>query len=140
VLTRRELAAVALAAAATPVVGCGFPKSENALVWAEVGPLDDIPEGRWWDVQFTVQGLEDVGPFHLYVRRNGDRIAALERRCTHLGCPVRYVEHSRRFICPCHGAVFDDRGRPVGGPAKQPLRRWETRVRDGQLQVARRPS
>jgi quinol---cytochrome c reductase iron-sulfur subunit, bacillus type len=138
VLTRRELAALALAAAATPVAGCGgLPKSEDALVWADVGPLDDIPEGRWWDAQFTVEGLEELGPLTLFVRRDGDRIAAMERRCTHLGCPVRWVEHSERFICPCHGAVFDNRGRPEFGPAKRPLARWKTRVRDGRLQVAK---
>jgi menaquinol-cytochrome c reductase iron-sulfur subunit len=132
VLTRRELAALAVAAA-VPAVGCGgVPKSEDALVWADVGSLDDIPEGRWWEAQ-----AEDLGSFPLYLRRDGDRIAAIERRCTHLGCPVRWVAASERFICPCHGAVFDDRGRPEGGPAERPLARWKTRVRDGRLQVAR---
>jgi menaquinol-cytochrome c reductase iron-sulfur subunit len=137
VLTRRKLAALALAAAAGPVVGCGYPRSEDALYWEDVGPLDDFPEGRWWEAQFTAEGLEELGPFTLFVRRDGDRFAAMERRCTHLGCPVRYVEASERFICPCHGAVFDDRGKPEGGPAKRPLARWKTRVHDGHLQVAR---
>ena len=44
------------------------------------------------------------------------------RRCMHLGCPVRYVQAAQRFICPCHGGVYDfqrqGRRRPAGAPAR----------------------
>ena len=71
-------------------------------------------------------------------RRDGDspEVVAFVDRCTHLGCPVRYVEASRRFICPCHGAIFDSRGRPRGGPAKLPLRPVETRIVEGVVYAA----
>ena len=35
---------------------------------------------------------------------------AISTRCMHLGCPVRFVEAAERFICPCHGGVYDFHG------------------------------
>jgi len=44
VLTRRELAALALAAAATPLAGCGYPHTGEDARWQDVGPLADLPD------------------------------------------------------------------------------------------------
>ena len=62
---------------------------------------------------------------------------AISSRCAHLGCPVRWVDAAERFICPCHGGVYDLLGRRVGGPPVRPLDRFYTRVRDGQVRSAR---
>ena len=53
---------------------------------------------------------------------------AISTRCAHLGCPVRWVDAAERFICPCHGGVYDLLGRRVGGPPVRPLDRFPTRV------------
>ena len=58
----------------------------------------------------------------------------------HLGCPVRFVEAAGRFICPCHGGVYDFRGEVDGGPPVRPLDRFYTRVRNGQLEIGPRYS
>jgi menaquinol-cytochrome c reductase iron-sulfur subunit len=58
----------------------------------------------------------------------------------HLGCPVRFVEASAKFICPCHGGVYDFTGAVSGGPPVRPLDRFYVRVRDGQVQVGPRYS
>ena len=58
----------------------------------------------------------------------------------HLGCPVRYVQASQRFICPCHGGVYDFQGIVVGGPPVRPLDRFYTRIRDGIVEVGPRYS
>ena len=63
---------------------------------------------------------------------------AISTRCMHLGCPVRYVEASERFICPCHGGVYDFTGKVSGGPPVRPLDHFYVRVQDGQ--VAGRPA
>ena len=57
-----------------------------------------------------------------------NRFVALSSRCMHLGCPVRYVSAAERFICPCHGGVYDFRGMVAGGPPVRPLDRFYTRV------------
>src|ERR1700740_2575038 len=53
---------------------------------------------------------------------------ALSSRCAHLGCPVRYVAAAERFVCPCHGGVYDFTGQVVGGPPVRPLDRFYTRL------------
>ena len=65
---------------------------------------------------------------------------AISTRCMHLGCPVRYVEASARFICPCHGGVYDFAGAVSGGPPVRPLDRFYVRVRNGQVEVGPRYS
>jgi hypothetical protein len=46
----------------------------------------------------------------------------------HAGCPVRFVPASQKFICPCHGGVYDFRGQRTGGPPVRPLDRFYTRL------------
>jgi hypothetical protein len=58
----------------------------------------------------------------------------------HLGCPVRYVEASERFICPCHGGVYDFEGKVSGGPPVRPLDRFYSRVRNGNVELGPRYS
>jgi hypothetical protein len=45
------------------------------------------------------------------------------------------VPASERFICPCHGGVYDLLGRRVGGPPPRPLDRFPTRVVNGRVQL-----
>jgi Rieske Fe-S protein len=135
VLTRRELALLTIAA---PLSGCaGAPRPPgDGRRWFDVAATSDI-SGDWVEHRLQAEGLPAIP---VYARRDGDRIVVLSQRCTHLGCPVRYVGATRRFICPCHGGVFDVRGQPTGGPPKQRLERFAVRERDGRVQVAWPPS
>ncbi len=67
-------------------------------------------------------------------------MVAISTRCMHLGCPVRWVQAASRFICPCHGGVYDFTGKRVGGPPVRPLDHFYTRIRDGQVQIGPRYS
>jgi len=49
---------------------------------------------------------------------------AISLSCTHQGCTVqRQVDG--KFLCPCHGALYDGEGRVVAGPAKRDLPRFQ---------------
>ena len=63
---------------------------------------------------------------------------AISDRCAHLGCPVRWVDAAERFICPCHGGVYDLLGRRVGGPPVRPLDRFYTRVNGDNVELGPR--
>lgn len=74
--------------------------------------------------------LQPDVPFHVadaeawVVKRKGDgAIAALDDRCTHLGCRPNWSPERRLFECPCHGSEFDLDGAVKRGPAKLPLAR-----------------
>jgi menaquinol-cytochrome c reductase iron-sulfur subunit len=92
--------------------------------------------------------IGDPGKTTVYVRRfdqgrdsarNKDQpYVAISTRCAHLGCPVRYIQASQKFVCPCHGGVYDFQGKVEGGPPVRPLDRFYTRVRNGKVEIGNR--
>ncbi len=70
------------------------------------------------------------------IRRKGDTYA-FTNKCTHLGCRFNFDPLSRTFRCPCHGSVFDLRGKRLKGPAKRDLEKLPlAEKRNGDIQVA----
>ncbi len=66
----------------------------------------------------------------IFVVRESSRFYAMDARCTHLQCLVRWEEDEGRFFCPCHGSKFDRQGENLAGPAPRPLDRLEIGVAD----------
>ena len=116
--------------------------------WESVGPTGDFNPLTYRQVVFTiVPGIGDVGKTTAYVRRGSKQLGedpakfvAVSTRCAHLGCPVRFVQAAGNFICPCHGGVYDFQGKRIGGPPVRPLDHFQTRVRDGQVELGPRYS
>ncbi len=55
----------------------------------------------------------------VWLVKGEEEIFAFPNRCTHLGCPLNFVEG--KFVCKCHGSRFDIRGKKIMGPAKHDL-------------------
>jgi menaquinol-cytochrome c reductase iron-sulfur subunit len=120
--------------------------------WQTIGTPADFTETTYVTKVLTiVQGIGEAGNSIAYVRKRdpaidtepGDQYnqyVALSSRCMHLGCPVRYVQAAERFVCPCHGGVYDFRGLVAGGPPVRPLDRFYTRLHAGMVQVGPRYS
>jgi menaquinol-cytochrome c reductase iron-sulfur subunit len=108
--------------------------------WESVGPEDLFTNTNYVPVVITLTpNIGEAGKSTAYVRKfnaaidtdpydRGTPYIAISSRCAHLGCPVRWVDAAERFICPCHGGVYDLLGRRVGGPPVRPLDRFYTRV------------
>ncbi|MFN8588263.1 MAG: Rieske (2Fe-2S) protein [Candidatus Eisenbacteria bacterium] len=77
-------------------------------------PLASLPEGRRVRVMMGDRPVELV--------RAGDGVTARSLWCTHMGCEVGWSADRSRYLCPCHGGEFDERGVPLNGPPKAPLR------------------
>jgi menaquinol-cytochrome c reductase iron-sulfur subunit len=149
---------IAVAAFTLPALGFAIGTAlfeRPPVTWEAVGAPDDFPDDTYVPkVVTTVQGIGEVGKTTVYVRAynpeidgeqqtdipGGGEFIALSTRCMHLGCPVRFVQASERFICPCHGGVYDFKGRVSGGPPVRPLDRFFTRVREGQVEIGPRYS
>jgi menaquinol-cytochrome c reductase iron-sulfur subunit len=119
--------------------------------WQGVGPEDDFNDETYVQrVINLVPEIGDPGKTTIYVRRYNPRrdkhvegqdpqpYVAISTRCAHLGCPVRYIQASRKFVCPCHGGVYGFEGQVEGGPPVRPLDRFYTRVRAGRVEVGDR--
>jgi nitrite reductase/ring-hydroxylating ferredoxin subunit len=85
--------------------------------------------------------VEVAGRPVLVSRRSDGAICAIDATCSHLGGPLH--EGERRdgaVVCPWHGSVFDlCSGDVIRGPAVFPQPRYETRERDGMLEVRQIP-
>ena len=82
------------------------------------GQVTAIPQGR-----FYLSCLED------------GRLIALSRTCTHLGCTLPWNVEKKKFICPCHGSTFDERGEVLTAPAGRPLDYYPVKIENGMIRV-----
>jgi len=134
---------VAAAAFTLPALGfaLGPVFSREPFNWQAIGRPADFKDSTTYVTRIVelVQGIGEAGKSIAYVRARNPAIdtepedqynhwLALSSRCNHLGCPVRFVSAASRFICPCHGGVYDFRGLVAAGPPVRPLDRFYTRL------------
>ena len=147
---------VAAAAFTLPALGFALAPifKHEAWSWQTVGPVSDFPDTQDFVTRIlSVQkDAGESGTTLVYMRKRlhgvdtehedqYNRIIALSSRCMHVGCPVRWTTAAARFICPCHGGVYNVRGIVTGGPPVRPLDRFYTRItNDGLVQIGPRYS
>jgi menaquinol-cytochrome c reductase iron-sulfur subunit len=147
---------IATAAFLLPSVGFAlgpiFNSDEVNDDWQDVGSENDFNDQTYVSKVITiVTNVGEAGKTTIYVRKAApeDRspsdkgrqpipYIAISTRCAHLGCPVRYVQASAKFICPCHGGVYGKDGSVDGGPPVRPLDRFYTKVENGRVFVGKR--
>jgi len=153
-MTGGALAVGGIATAAFGLPALGFalgPQFEDGTPdrWQDMGPESDFSDSAYVPrVMNVVADAGEAGKSTVYIRkfnstrddkRNDDLpYVAISTRCAHLGCPVRYIQASKRFVCPCHGGVYDFEGKVEGGPPVRPLDRFYTRVREGRVEIGER--
>ncbi len=127
---------------AVPVVGFLleplFRRAPDA--WRDVGAADSFTTGNTVEVSFL-----DPSPLAwagvtartaAWLRRQRDgSFVAFAINCSHLGCPVRWVQSAELFMCPCHGGVYDADGNVTAGPPPRALTRYPVRVRGGRVEI-----
>jgi menaquinol-cytochrome c reductase iron-sulfur subunit len=160
-ITRRRLmegtalAAGGVATMAFLLPGLGFalgPLFEETVPdrWQDLGPEVDFNEESYVPRVMNIDPrIGDAGKTTVYIRKwnpetdnapddSEQPYVAISTRCAHLGCPVRYIQASQKFVCPCHGGVYDSQGKVEGGPPVRPLDRHETRIQNGRVEVGQR--
>ena len=158
-MTGGALAAGGIASAAFGLPALGFalgPMLEDGTPdsWQDVGAEADFnPETYVPRVMNTVADVGEAGKATVYVRKfdpqrdkpspsdkgkDPQPYVAISTRCAHLGCPVRYYQAPQRFVCPCHGGIYDFQGKVDGGPPVRPLDRFYTRVANGRVEIGDR--
>ncbi len=77
-----------------------------------------------------------VGGKAVIVVRDRNGFQAYSAICTHLGCLVTWDKTKNQFLCPCHAAAFDARGRVVSGPPPGPLEAYKIKEVGGKVYVS----
>ena len=97
--------------------------------WTPVASADDLDEGE--------PKTAVVGDAPVLLLRLGGRIHALHDRCSHRGCSLSEGEIDGDVVtCACHGSRFDlGDGSVRRGPATAPQPVYETREREGRVEV-----
>jgi menaquinol-cytochrome c reductase iron-sulfur subunit len=118
------------------------PRLRGQGEWVEVGDISQLPAGA--PVKMTFRRMRVDGWKVLtedntawVVRSSNLHVFAFGPQCTHLGCAYHWDRTKDEFFCPCHNSLFAIDGKVIGGPARQPLHRYETRVEGNRLFVGR---
>jgi menaquinol-cytochrome c reductase iron-sulfur subunit len=114
--------------------------SKTPEKWVTVGPVKNFAVGETINVTMTdpssVPWAGISAKSAAWLRRETEtEFVAFSVNCTHLGCPVRWMEGSNLFMCPCHGGVFYSDGTVAAGPPQHPLIRYPVRVNNGQVEI-----
>lgn len=102
---------------------------EGPAEWTSVLAESELAEG-----QPQLARLDDLS---LVLYRSGGTVRALDSVCSHMGGPLEEGQVQDGCItCPWHGSTFHlADGSIVRGPASSEQPAYETRVRDGQVEV-----
>ena len=111
----------------------------NRNVFQGAGPDDFTPvldeDELTQDAMRRVEAADGVGV--LLSRADDGRICAISAVCNHFGGPLEQGDREGdTVVCPLHRSRFDlCSGEAIDGPAVFPQSRYETRVRDGKIEV-----
>lgn len=104
-----------------------LPRRINTTKKIEV-PVADLSEDQ--ALFFERQGAQIV---LVYTAREPK---VFDAACTHLGCLVTWDQNDHFFHCPCHGAVFDDKGQAIKGPVNTPLKKINFEIKNNMIVIS----
>ena len=114
----------------------GLRVNRNAFL--PEGPEDFVPVLDEEDLpQSGTRKVEVDGAGVLLSRSSGGGVCAISSVCSHLGGPLEQGDREGdTVVCPLHGSRFDlCSGKVLQSPAVFPQSRYETRVREGKIEV-----
>ena len=131
---------VVMTAIVAPVMGfisAPLWRKKEPGIWVDVLGLDELQDGETKSATYQIRVKDGYmmsdRRYSVFLYRKGDRIVAYDPSCPHLGCHVEFKDRKKRYVCPCHGGVFDEDGSRLSGPPPRGLSRITTKVKDGRI-------
>ena len=108
--------------------------------WIPLGPVGQFPEGQTrlavYRNPFTRPWDGATSEIPCWVRRvESGQFQVFAINCTHLGCPVRWFQESKLFMCPCHGGAYYADGSRASGPPPRGLFEYSYKIENDQLLI-----
>ena len=66
---------------------------------------------------------------------NPNQLLAVNPKCTHQGCDVKWAAGEKKYECPCHEANFAADGKVLKGPAPKSLATYPVKIVGTQVLV-----
>lgn len=110
----------------------------NRNVFESPGPEEFVPVMDESELpEDGMRRVETDGVGILLARTTDGEVRAIAARCNHFSGPLEEGEREGdTVVCPWHQSRFDlNSGEPLEGPAVFPQSRYETRVRDGNIEI-----
>lgn len=120
-------AGIALGLATVPFNIAAFVRSEPKTDRQFITTVAALERGK--SLEFEYPGKESSLLVHL---KNGEFVA-YNNKCTHLQCPVFYVEEEDVLLCPCHRGYFGVDGQPQAGPPQRELPKILLEIENGKI-------
>jgi menaquinol-cytochrome c reductase iron-sulfur subunit len=133
---------IAGAVVAIPVIGYVFSAFANKRIapqeWINLGDVGRYTVGATrlatFRNPFTRPWDGATAEIPCWVRRIDEtKFQVFAINCTHLGCPVRWFQESKLFLCPCHGGAYYEDGGRAAGPPPRGLFEYAVKTENGQL-------
>jgi len=124
-----------------PVVGfVGSPLGRRAKGrWVPLLNEAELPVGSTREASFVMSVQDGYmkadRKYTVFVRRTETGLVCFDPACTHLGCRIELQAAKGRFLCPCHGGVFDADGKVVSGPPPKPLDQHPVKLEAGKVWI-----
>ena len=100
--------------------------SKIPKAFTPVGSVADLDKNGYLQTK-TVAVLRDPN--------NSERLIAVNPKCTHQGCDVKWAAGQKQYQCPCHGSNFGADGEVLNGPATKPLAAYSAKIVGTQVLV-----
>jgi Rieske Fe-S protein len=69
------------------------------------------------------------------IKHAADKATVYSPLCPHLNCRYNFDSTKDEFACPCHGSIFNEAGKCIGGPAPRGLDTLPYKIENGELYV-----
>ncbi|MCU0566503.1 MAG: Rieske (2Fe-2S) protein [Oculatellaceae cyanobacterium Prado106] len=96
------------------------------------------PDASGFQVVGTVADLDQAGFLETEVTAgkaivirdpaNASAVIAVDAKCTHEGCAVKWQSTDKTYFCPCHDSKFAAAGQVLQGPATTPLKTFSAKI------------
>ena len=121
-----------------PIIGPVFRREK--VNWTKVAGVNSLPLGEPFKLTFASQTIsayirETVLRNVWVIKHSPAEVTVYSPICPHLGCEYNWNPQSHHFECPCHGSVYAEDGRVLGGPAPRPLDTLPIQVKEGELYI-----
>jgi cytochrome b6-f complex iron-sulfur subunit len=102
------------------------PNGDTSTGFTLVGSVADLDQNGYLQTK-KVAVLRDLN--------NPEKLLAVNPKCTHQGCDVKWLAAEKRYECPCHSSSFGAEGEVLNGPATKPLAAYSAKIVGTQVLV-----